>query len=100
MSTSIPVMFRFPGSLAPQAQVVALVGAFNAWTPHTHPLTKTPEGDWIITVYLHPGRAVYCFHVDGVAWLDPNDDGRVPNGWGSEYSIRYVLFEPASSRPG
>jgi hypothetical protein len=23
-------------------------------------------------------------------WLDPADEGRVPNGWGSEYSVRHV----------
>jgi len=27
-------------------------------------------------------------------WLDPADEGRVPNGWGSEYSIRHVASEP------
>ncbi len=90
MSTLVPVVFRFPGALAPKAQVVALVGAFNGWTPRTHLFTKTPDGDWVITVYLPPSRAVYWFDVDGVPWLDPNDDGRIPNCWGSEYSIRYI----------
>jgi len=33
---------------------------------------------------------VYYFDVDGAYWLDPNDDGRVPNAWGSEYSVRHV----------
>lgn len=27
-------------------------------------------------------------------WLDPGDDGRIPNGWGSEYSVRHVAVEP------
>jgi hypothetical protein len=29
-------------------------------------------------------------------WLDPEDNGRLPNGWGSEYSIRQVTEEPAA----
>jgi len=44
----------------------------------------------MITLYLPPGRTIYCFNVDGAYWLDPDDDGRVPNGWGSEYSVRHV----------
>jgi hypothetical protein len=49
-----------------------------------------PEGDWVVKIDLPPGRTVYYFDVDGAYWLDPNDDGRIPNGWGSEYSVRYV----------
>jgi hypothetical protein len=50
-------------------------------------------------VYLPPGRVLYSFWVDGMMWLDPNDEGRVPNAWGSEYSVRYVrahAMEPAA----
>jgi hypothetical protein len=28
--------------------------------------------------------------VDGAMWLDPEDEGRLPNGWGSEYSLRHI----------
>jgi hypothetical protein len=28
-------------------------------------------------------------------WLDPEDEGRLPNGWGSEYSVRHIVAEPA-----
>lgn len=76
--------------LAPRAQHVAVVSSFNGWDPRAHQLTKTPEGNWRITVFLPPGRVVYCFSVDGIPWLDPGDEGRVANGWGSEYSVRYV----------
>jgi hypothetical protein len=60
----------------------------------SHLLTKTPEGNWATTIYMCPGRILYCFDVDGTAWLDPNDDGRIPNGWGSEYSVRNVQSNP------
>jgi len=88
--TVVPIVFRFPGTLAPAANHVAILGPWNGWNPRAHVLAKDPQGFWTITLYLPPGRTIYCFNVDGAYWLDPNDDGRVPNGWGSEYSVRYV----------
>jgi len=35
-----------------------------------------------------PGRIIYHFDVDGAYWLDPSDEGRVPNAWGTHYSVR------------
>ena len=90
MATLIAVRFTFPQWLAPEARQVAVVSSFNGWDPRAHQLSKTHEGDWRITVFLPPGRIIYCFSVDGMPWLDPCDDERVPNGWGSEYSVRYV----------
>jgi 1,4-alpha-glucan branching enzyme len=98
MGTLIPVTFRFPARLAPAATHVTLASTFNGWNPHAHPLTRQPDGDWATTVYLPPGRVVYCFYVDGVFWLDPEDDERTPNSWGSEYSVRHVGPE-LPSRP-
>ena len=89
-ATVVPVTFRFPCALAPTASRVSIVGPFNEWNPKTHLMTRTPQGHWTITLYLGPGRTVYCFDVDGTYWLDPHDEGRVPNGWGSEYSVRFV----------
>ncbi len=86
----VAVTFHFPGSRVPTAKQVSVIGSFNAWDPQAHRLRKSPDGDWGITIYLSPSRVVYCFDVDGIAWLDSADDGRVPNGWGSEYSIRNV----------
>lgn len=94
----VPVIFRFPEVLARNAQRVAVLGSFNGWNPTVHRLTKTADGDWTITIYLAPGRTVYHFSVDGMFWLDPHDEGRIPNGWGSEYSIRQVRAADASTR--
>lgn len=81
-------MFRFPTRLAPTARMVSVVGSFNGWNPTVHLMRRADE-TWTITVYLSPGRAVYLFSVDGAMWNDPEDDGRTPNGWGSEYSVRH-----------
>jgi hypothetical protein len=89
-TTVVPVTFEFPCALAPTASRVSVVGPFNGWNSNVHLMTKPPQGDWTITLYLGPGRNIYCFDVDGTYWLDPRDEGRVPNGWGSEYSVRFV----------
>jgi 1,4-alpha-glucan branching enzyme len=90
-SSLTAVTFRFPASLTPGAKRVAVVGPFNHWNPVTHLLTRTVTRDWTITIYLPAGRLIYHFDVDGAFWLDPNDDGRIPNSWGSEYSVRHVI---------
>lgn len=90
----VPVTFRFPKTLVPHARRIVLRGSFNAWQGDAHLLRKGADGEWGITVYLCPSRIVYYFDVDGVPWLDPDDDGRVPNGWGSEYSVRRVGEAP------
>jgi hypothetical protein len=102
VGTLIPISFEFPRGLAPKARRVAIVGSFNGWDATAHPLTKMSGGDWAITVYFPAGRIVYGFDVDGVFWLDPFDETRMPNGWGSEYSIRYVRLsgDPYTPRSG
>jgi len=93
MATLVPVRFRFPAGLMPTARTVSVIGSFNGWNPAVHRLQRAANDEWTVTVYLTPGRAVYCFSVDGVMWLDPADEGRVPNGWGSEYSVRHIASE-------
>jgi hypothetical protein len=88
--TLIPTAFALPRELAPAAQRVAIVGSFNGWDATAHPLTKTPDGNWVITLYFPSGRIVYGFDVDGVFRTDPFDEDRMPNGRGSAYSFRYV----------
>ncbi len=89
-STLVPVTFRFPGHLDPVARHVAIVGSFNNWDPSANRMSRTPVGDWTATILLAPGRAVYGFWVDGMMWLDPSDEGREPNIWGSEFSVRTI----------
>ena len=90
MNALVPVTFRFPGSLVPKARRVAVIGSFNHWRANSHRLTRIPGGDWIITVFLPPGRVVYGFDVDGTRWLDPHGEDRVSTGSGSEYSARHI----------
>ncbi len=99
MGTLLPVTFRFPAHLARTGRTVSVVGSFNGWNPAVHPMRRAEDDNWTTTVYLSPSRVVYLFSVDGVMWLDPEDDGRIPNGWGSEYSVREVMDAERSDVP-
>lgn len=84
------VVFTLDGRLIPGARSVALVGSFSRWDSSVHPLVRGCDGRWAVSIALSPGTHTYLFLVDGVPWNDPQDDGRVPNEWGGEYSIRVV----------
>jgi 1,4-alpha-glucan branching enzyme len=64
---------------APQAQSVSLVGDFNEWQPTAHPMTRMPDGGWVIRLELPHGHHQYLFLVDRVPTLDPNAMGTVHN---------------------
>ena len=64
---------------APQARAVSLVGDFNNWNPHSHPLQKQPDGGWLLRPELKHGHHRYAFLVDGVLTLDPRAMGITRN---------------------
>ncbi len=86
MVTSLhSVTFQYSGF---EQGPVALVGSFNRWDPHAHPLRRV-AGDWRITVFLPPGAYPYGFIVRGTARNDPS--GTAPHGpLSHQYSIRHV----------
>jgi 1,4-alpha-glucan branching enzyme len=64
---------------APEAKGVALVGDFNGWAPTAHPMTRMPDGGWVIRLELPHGHHQYQFLVDGKPTLDPNAMGKMHN---------------------
>ena len=64
---------------APRAKSVSLIGDFNGWTPGANPMTRMPDGGWVIRMELPHGHHRYQFLVDGVPTLDPNPMGKVHN---------------------
>jgi 1,4-alpha-glucan branching enzyme len=64
---------------APQARSVALIGDFNKWDPKAQPMTRMPDGGWVIRMELPHGHHQYLFLVDGQPTLDPNAMGKVRN---------------------
>ncbi len=72
---------------APQAQSVTLVGDFNQWNPHSHPLAQQTDGAWFKTVELKHGHHRYAFLVDGVLTLDPRAQGITRNDQNERVSL-------------
>ena len=72
---------------APEAQSVSLVGDFNQWTPHAHPMKQMPDGAWLLTVELKHGHHRYAFLVDGVLTLDPRAQGITRNDQNERVSL-------------
>ena len=59
-----------PGGLvvstsAPKAKRVFVAGTFNNWNPSSHPLKRTGDGHWVLTLDLPPGRYEYKVVIDG-----------------------------------
>ena len=76
--------FKF---MAPEAQSVLLAGEFNSWNPDVHPLERTSNGLWEVSIDLSPGRYEYRFLVDGQWQNDPNCTAFASNPFGSENCI-------------
>lgn len=76
--------------LAPEARQVSLVGDFNDWDPHSHPLKKRVDGSWAGEVTLGHGHHHYLFLVDGKPTLDPRAQGIARNEQNEKVSLLAV----------
>ncbi len=84
----VPAVFRLT---APDAKRVSVVGTFNGWDPHAHPL-RGPDrnGVWSLSLPLPPGRYRYMFVVDGVRWVtDPTAVASEADGFGGHNSVLF-----------
>ena len=87
---TVAVTFRFPCVLAPRANHISCLGTFNELESHYSPPDQNAGRLLGYQGAFASARTVYCSDVDGASWFDPNDEGRIPNAWGSEYSVRDV----------
>jgi 1,4-alpha-glucan branching enzyme len=63
------VTFRLPRIAAPDAKSVCIVGDFNNWSIHAHPMRKLKNGDYTITIELEAGREYqFRYLIDEVRW--------------------------------
>jgi retinol-binding protein 3 len=76
--------FRLKG--VPHARTVALVGAFNDWTPG-RTLFAREGNDWVCRIDLPAGKHAYKFVVDGRRILDPSNAQAEDDGRGSVNSV-------------
>ena len=84
---SCRVTFELPAQI--NAESVALCGEFNEWDPTKHPLKRSRDGSFSLTVSLKPGREYrFRYLVDGERWEnDWGADKYVPNEFGTEDSV-------------
>ena len=83
------VKLTFSLSLADTPTSVSVLGDFNGWDPHAHPLKKRANGTRSASVVVPPGRE-YCFKylADGGTWFnDIEADSHVANEYGEVNSV-------------
>lgn len=83
----VRVTFRLPSTI--WAESVHLVGDFNDWSRTSHPLQRTHDGDWEITLELDRGKTYqFRYLVNKTDWQnDWNADRYVSNPFGGENSV-------------
>lgn len=75
---------------APQAKSVSVIGEFNGWDPHAHPMKRQPDGSWTTQIPLHHGHHHYLFQIDGERRLDPRAQGVARTEKGERVSLLAV----------
>ncbi|HEY5915628.1 MAG TPA: glycoside hydrolase family 13 [Verrucomicrobiae bacterium] len=76
--------------VAPGAKQVHLTGDFNGWNPTANPMSRQPDGAWLLQLLLHHGHHHYVFLVDGAAVLDPKAHGIARHPKGQKVSLLAV----------
>ena len=82
------VTFRLHSSIL--ADTVHVVGDFNDWNRHSHPLSRSKEDEmWELTVELERDREYqFRYLIDGDNWQnDWHADRYVPNPFGGDNSV-------------
>ncbi len=73
----VRVTFTLPNSI--WADSIHLVGDFNDWNPHSHPLQRNRRGQWVLAMELPAGHMYeFRYLCDGHQWMTENHaDGYV-----------------------
>ena len=69
------------------ATAVKLIGDFNNWDLHKHPMKDNGNGKWIKAVMLFPGEYEYKFLVDGEWQNDQSNNSVHPNCFGTYNNV-------------
>jgi 1,4-alpha-glucan branching enzyme len=83
------VKVTFTLSLADTPSPVSVLGDFNGWDPHAHPLKKRSNGTRSVSVVM-PAGAAYSFKylADGGTWFNDVDaDQHSTNEYGEVNSV-------------
>lgn len=72
---------------SPEARNVFVVGDFNGWDSDRTQLRRGKNNIWQRDIKLKSGRYEYKFFVDGNWIIDPKNNNRMGNSFGSENSV-------------
>jgi 1,4-alpha-glucan branching enzyme len=72
---------------AVEAKEVLLMGDFNKWNPKKHPMKKDRKGCWTKAVIIPTGTYEYKFRVDGEWRIDPLNERKRINCFGTHNSL-------------
>ena len=75
---------------AREAKEVNVVGDFNGWNPRATPMTRQPDGRWMVSLELSHGFHEYLLLIDGKPVLDPNATGKTRNARYEHVSLMAV----------
>ncbi|MFP3897424.1 MAG: isoamylase early set domain-containing protein [Anaerolineales bacterium] len=87
-SDTVSVTFRLHKSV--MADSVHIVGDFNNWNRHSHPMEHSEDDDmWELTLELKKGNTYqFRYLIDGSNWQnDWHADRYMPNPFGGENSV-------------
>ena len=86
-SGKVTITFQLPETI--WAETVHLVGDFNDWSRRSHPLSRTSNGQWTLSIDLPEGNAYqFRYLIDGTHWQnDWNADRYVSNPFGGDNSV-------------
>jgi len=75
-------------------EAVSVVGDFNGWDPHVHPLPLSDDGKRSTTIELEPGRYAFRYLADGGRFFDdPEADFLESNGFGDSHGVLEVVAD-------
>lgn len=83
------VKVTFTLSLDDTPEPVSVLGDFNAWDPHAHPLKKRANGTRSASVVVEAGRSYsFKYLADGGTWFNDIDaDEHTTNEYGQVNSV-------------
>jgi hypothetical protein len=73
----------------PDAKKIIVAGSFNGWRENGYRMIRK-DGQWILPLWLRPGKYTYRLIVDGKWMADPGNPLYEPNEYGETNSVVWV----------
>lgn len=77
----------------PQANALFLVGSFNGWNPHSHPMRRRADGQWTCSLELAAGSYQFYYLARLAADASSGNRGGPPGGWQSS-DLDFLVVTP------